>query len=209
MFTGLIEAIGRIESVADDAGRRVRIATPLGGELRAGESVAVNGVCLTAVAADPSGFAVDVSPETLRVTTWSRARVGQDVNLERPVRADARLGGHFVLGHVDGIGRVVSLEADEDCHWLTVELPDTMAPHVVPKGSIAIDGVSLTIARLAGSRVAVQLVPFTVTHTTFRTTRAGDDVNLEGDVLGKYVARLVQAAHWAAAVPAGSAGGPR
>ncbi len=209
MFTGLIEAIGRIEAIADTAGRRVRIATPLGSELRAGDSVAVNGVCLTAVDADPGGFAVDVSPETLRVTTWSRARVGQDVNLERPLRADARLGGHFVLGHVDAVGRVVSLEADRDCHWLTIDLPDTMAPHVVPKGSIAIDGVSLTIARLEGARVGVQLVPFTVTHTTFRSTQAGDDVNLEGDVLGKYVARLVETGQAAAAAPAGWPGGSR
>ena len=193
MFTGLIEATGRIEQVArTPAGCRVRVATPLGAELRPGDSIAVNGACLTVIDPDPSGFSADVSPETLRVTTWQTAEPGRDVNLERPLRADARLGGHFVLGHVDGLGRVVSLAPDGDCHWLVVEIPTAMLPHVVPKGSVAIDGVSLTIARLTGATIEVQLVPFTVSQTAFRATRAGDAVNLEGDVLGKYVARLAE-----------------
>jgi riboflavin synthase len=192
MFTGLIEATGRIGSIAEgDRGRRVWIATPLGGELAAGDSVSVNGACLTVVEADASGFAAVLSPETLAVTTWQGLRAGQLVNLERPLRADARLGGHFVLGHVDGVGRIARLDPDGDCHWLEVEIPASMRPYVVPKGSIAIDGVSLTVARLTDSRVAVQLVPFTVAHTAFGERGAGDAVNLEADVLGKYVARLV------------------
>jgi riboflavin synthase len=199
MFTGLIEAIGRVDVVeAAPGGHRVRVATPLGGELLPGESIAVNGVCLTVVDADAGGFAADISPETLRVTTWGAVRPGRVVNLERPLRADARLGGHFVLGHVDAVGRIAHLGPDGDSHWLSVDMPESMAPFVVPKGSIAIDGVSLTIARLSGHRVDVQLVPFTVTHTAFASLGVGDAVNLEGDVLGKYVARLAGAASQAA-----------
>lgn len=201
MFTGLIEATGRIEvSEPCPAGRRVRIATDLGGQLRPGESIAVNGVCLTAIEADAEGFAAELSPETLRVTTWQTATVGRIVNLERPLRADARLGGHFVLGHVDGVGTVTGVLAEGDCHRLVVEVPDSMQSCLVPKGSIAVDGVSLTIARLIGRTIEIQLVPFTIAHTAFHATRVGDTVNLEGDVLGKYVARLMEATvpPWAA-----------
>ncbi|HUF49147.1 MAG TPA: riboflavin synthase [Vicinamibacterales bacterium] len=199
MFTGLIEAIGRVDAVRSAAtGRRVRIATSLGGQLTPGESIAVNGVCLTVIETDPEGFGADVSPETMRVTTWGTMAPGRIVNLERPLRVDARLGGHFVLGHIDAVGQVVHFGRDGDCHWLTVELPASMLPYVVPKGSIAIDGVSLTIARLSGARVEVQLVPFTVSHTAFGSIQAGEHVNLEGDVLGKYVARLADAAAQAA-----------
>lgn len=193
MFTGLIEATGRIEEIAStDRGRRVRIATPLGGELTPGESVAVNGVCLTVTGADAQGFEADVSPETLRVTTWLTADVGRIVNLERPLRADARLGGHFVLGHVDGVGRIARLLPDGDCHRLDVELPEALRAYVIPKGSIAVDGVSLTVNVVDGSRVSIQLVPFTVSHTAFGRARPGDAVNLETDVLGKYVVKLLE-----------------
>jgi riboflavin synthase len=203
MFTGLIEATGRVESViATPGGRRVRVVTDLGPELRPGDSIALNGVCLTAVETGPDGFAADVSPETLRVTTFQTLDRGRRVNLERPLRADARLGGHFVLGHVDGVGTVTRLDTDGDCHRLGVEIPASMRGWVVPKGSIAIDGVSLTIASLAGARIEVQLVPFTLAHTAFQATRVRDAVNLEGDVLGKYVARLVDIG----AVAAGAAG---
>jgi riboflavin synthase len=195
MFTGLIEATGRIESVtATPGGRRLRVGTDLGRELRPGDSISVNGVCLTVVEAGPGGFAADVSPETLRVTTLQSIGRGRRVNLERPLRADARLGGHFVLGHVDGVGTVTRFDGEGDCCRLGVEIPASMRDWVIPKGSIAIDGVSLTVASLSGSHISVQLIPFTVEHTAFRTTQVGDAVNLEGDVLGKYVARLVETA---------------
>ncbi|HET9369582.1 MAG TPA: riboflavin synthase [Vicinamibacterales bacterium] len=194
MFTGLIEDVGRVARVEPGANaRRLRIETGLGAESRPGDSIAVNGVCLTAIATDAEGFDVDVAPETLRVTTLGTFDVGRAVNLERPVRADARLGGHFVLGHVDGVGRIASRRDDGACAWLEVAIPASLAPLVISKGSIAIDGISLTVAALGANLVSVQLVPFTLAHTTLGGAQAGDAVNLEGDVLGKYVARLLAA----------------
>ncbi|HYN05792.1 MAG TPA: riboflavin synthase [Vicinamibacterales bacterium] len=192
MFTGLIEATGRVERIhATPSGRVVRVATALGAELKAGESVAVSGVCLTVSSCDRSGFSAIVSPETLRVTTLLTAVEGRLLNLERPLRADGRFGGHFVLGHVDGVGRVSVIRADAECHWLEVEPPEHLMPLIVHKGSIAIDGISLTVAQLSDNRVGVQIVPFTLAETALRETRSGDAVNLEADVIGKYVARLV------------------
>jgi riboflavin synthase len=192
MFTGLIEATGRVDRIdAKPSGRLLRVATVLGGELSPGDSIAVNGVCLTVASRDDAGFEAVVSPETLRVTTLLTASEGRLVNLERPLRADARLGGHFVLGHVDAIGRVTGIRPDGDCHWLDVETPDVLSPYLIHKGSLAIDGISLTIAALSASTVGVQIVPFTFAHTALRETRPGDAVNLEADVIGKYVARLM------------------
>jgi riboflavin synthase len=142
---------------------------------------------------DAGAFKVDVSPETLRVTTLGQFAAGRTVNLERPLRADARLGGHFVLGHVDGVGRITALDRDGDCYWLEVSLPQDLSRYVISKGSIAIDGISLTIARLQGATVGVQIIPFTWDHTALSQARTGDSVNLEADVLGKYVARLMEA----------------
>jgi riboflavin synthase len=209
MFTGLIEATGTIESVqADGSASRVRIASALSSDLRAGDSIAVNGVCLTVLDEKrngvgssfrdlgtelPAQFSVDISPETLRVTTLGLLAPGRIVNLERPVRADARLGGHFVLGHVDGVGRIISLDRDGDCYWLAVDVPAELGRYVISKGSIAIDGISLTVARLERSTVGVQIIPFTWQHTALAGAKAGDGVNLEVDVLGKYVERLVLA----------------
>jgi riboflavin synthase len=209
MFTGLIEATGRIEAIAGTAGgARVRVSTDLGGALRPGDSIAVNGVCLTAVESGPDGFSAEISPETMRVTTWGSFTVGQVINLERPLLADARLGGHFVLGHVDGVGTVTRFDSEGDCHRLAVEIAPSMLIYVVPKGSIAIDGVSLTIAHLVATTIEIQLVPFTVANTAFRTTRVGDPVNLECDVLGKYVARLMDTSLSAAADGGRSGGRP-
>jgi len=194
MFTGLIESLGRVESVrtsGEGASRSMRIASPVGAELRPGESIAVNGTCLTVTEADGDGFSVEVSPETLRVTALGGLAAGAPVNLERALRADARLGGHFVLGHVDGVGRVIALARDGEFASLEVECPAAVTRYLIPKGSIAIDGVSLTIAGLAGSRVRIQLVPFTLEHTTLGATQEGGAVNLEADVLGKYVAGLL------------------
>jgi riboflavin synthase len=206
MFTGLIEATGRVERIdATSSGRVLRVATALGAELTPGESIAVNGVCLTVTDRDDSGFTAVVSPETLRVTSLLTAAEGRLLNLERPLRADGRFGGHFVLGHVDGVGRVTTMRADGECHWLEVDVPADLMPYVVHKGSIAIDGISLTVAALdcaarrdfhhgllAGDRVSAQIVPFTFAETTLREAREGDAVNLEVDVIGKYVARLLQ-----------------
>jgi riboflavin synthase len=192
MFTGLIEATGTVERI-EPAGsaRTLTIATRLGAELSPGDSIAVNGVCLTATSTGANWFGATVSPETLRVTTLGGFREGRLVNLERPLRADGRVGGHFVLGHVDAVGRVVSIEPDGDCVWLTVDLPPAVAALVIHKGSIAIDGISLTIASIDGTRVGVQIVPHTWAHAALPQARPGDEVNLEADVIGKYVARLL------------------
>lgn len=192
MFTGLIEATARIARVdSRPPGRVLRCDTSLGAALTPGDSIALNGVCLTVVRADAVGFEVDLSPETLRVTTLGQIGVDRLVNLERPLRADARLGGHFVLGHVDAVGRLVRTRDEGDHHWIDVAFPPELEPVLIPKGSIAVDGISLTIAALAGSTFGVQIVPFTWAHTALATLRPGDPLNLEGDVLGKYVARLL------------------
>jgi riboflavin synthase len=193
MFTGLIEAVGRVATPESGAApTSLRIATPLGEELKAGESIAVSGVCLTVTASDAAGFSASVSPETRRVTTMGDLAPGRLVNLERSLRADARMGGHFVLGHVDGVGSIARLSRDGDCYWLDVDVPADLLTAVVSKGSIAIDGISLTVAGLAGSRVGVQIVPFTFAETTLREAGAGQTVNIETDVIGKHVARWLE-----------------
>jgi riboflavin synthase len=192
MFTGLIEATGRIEALdIGPAGGRLRVSTVLAAELRQGDSVAVNGVCLTATDLTGETFSADLAPVTLRVTALGRARAGGLVNLERPVRADARMGGHFVLGHVDGVGVVRTIRADGDSWWIDIDLPADLEPLVVARGSIAIDGISLTIAALVPGLVSVQIVPYTFAHTALGEARPGDAVNIEADVLGKYIARLL------------------
>jgi riboflavin synthase len=192
MFTGLIEAIGTIDRVDATAdGCRVRIAAPFAAELSSGESVAVDGVCLTATGVADGAFDAVLGPETLRVTTLGTAAAGRRVNLERSLRADARLGGHFVLGHVDGRGIVRDVRPDQDSYWIDIDLPAEVAECSVPKGSIAIDGVSLTIAALVDRLLTVQIVPFTWTHTTLAALVRGQAVNAEADVLGKYVVRLL------------------
>lgn len=193
MFTGLVEAVGTIvgrEPLRE--GFRVRVATSLATELRPGDSLAINGVCLTTTDADDSGIGADVSPETARVTALGGLRAGSLVNLERPLRADARLGGHFVQGHVDGVGQIVALDPEGDFFRLAVAFPPALAPFLVLKGSIAVDGISLTVASLAEATFDVQIVPFTWRETTLRGARPGDPVNLECDILGKYVARLAE-----------------
>jgi riboflavin synthase len=195
MFTGLVESVGEITEVKPTPGGfRLRLSTSLAPELANGDSLAVNGVCLTVVAADPYAVHVDVSPETVRVTTMGAVRRGSVVNLERPLRADARLGGHFVQGHVDGTATVEDVREDGDSYWLTIMFPPTMAPFIVRKGSIAVNGVSLTVAGVDDRRFDVQVIPYTWTHTNFNVLKAGDIVNLECDILGKYVARAVELA---------------
>ena len=192
MFTGLIEAVGQVADIEEtDGGCRLRIATPLAAELAVGESIAVNGVCLTVVSPTATMFAADVSPETRRVTTLGQWAAGRRVNLERPLRADARLGGHFVLGHVDAVTSLLSVRADADCYWLEFALPEPMQPLLISKGSVSLDGISLTVASLGARSFGVQIVPHTWTHTALSGLTPGAGVNLEADVLGKYVARLM------------------
>src|SRR6185295_7114937 len=153
MFTGLIETTGElVERKPTSGGVRFRIATPLAAELSPGDSVAVNGVCLTVILREADAFLADVGPETLRVTTLGSLERGVRLNLERPLRADSRLGGHFVQGHVDDIGHVEELRADAEFHWLTVSFASSLAPFIVPKGSIAVDGISLTVAGVGVDR---------------------------------------------------------
>ena len=193
MFTGLVEAVGEvIEVKPTTGGSRLRLGTALAPELANGDSLAVNGVCLTVVAADPYAVHVDVAPETVRVTTMGAVKRGSVVNLERPLRADSRVGGHFVQGHVDGVATVEDVRQDGDSYWLTIVFAPALAPFIVRKGSIAVNGVSLTVAGVDDRRFDVQIIPYTWTHTNFHALKAGETVNLECDILGKYVARAVE-----------------
>ena len=198
MFTGIIESIGSIRALTPKGGD-VRDHVETGkldlSDVKLGDSIAVNGVCLTATTVEVAAFSAMVSPETLRVTSFGEATSGRLVNLERPLRADGRIGGHFVLAHVDAVGRITDLRPDGECYWLEIEFPSALAPLLVSKGSVAVDGVSLTIAALEGRRFGVQIVPHTWAHTAVRASRLGEAVNLEADVIGKYVARLLDA-HW-------------
>src|SRR4051812_539160 len=203
MFTGLVEAIGEITEVKPTAGGvRLRLATALAAELANGDSLAVNGVCLTVVSADAEAVHMDVSPETVRVTTLGTIGRGAVVNLERPLRADSRLGGHFVQGHVDGIGTVDELRRDGDSYWLTVVYAPALAAFIVRKGSIAVDGISLTVAGVDDRRFDVQIIPYTWTHTNLQGVKSGEPVNIECDILGKYVARSLELASGATRVRA-------
>lgn len=208
MFTGLVEAVGEVvESKPTSGGVRLRIASPLSAELAPGDSLAVNGTCLTVTLALGSEIVADVGPETVRVTTLGTLSRGTLVNLERPVRADSRFGGHFVQGHVDAIGHLEALRPDSEFCWLTVSFPAHLSPYIVHKGSIAVDGISLTVAGLGDDRFDVQLVPYTLEHTNLKQTRVHNRVNIECDMLGKYVARAVELAGLPARVPSG--GGTR
>jgi riboflavin synthase len=193
MFTGLIETVGEIANhTPAGAGFRLSVTTELAGSLKPGDSVSVNGVCLTMVITGSGIVQADVGPETAHVTTLGGLKRGDLVNLERPLRADSRLGGHFVQGHVDATGSVEQIRSEADCRRLTFSFPPQMASFIVRKGSIAVDGISLTVAELGLDRFDVQIVPFTWEHTNLRTLTVGDRVNLECDVLGKYVARVVE-----------------
>ena len=195
MFTGLIEAVGEIAEVKPTpVGVRLRVATPLAAQLAPGDSLAVNGVCLTVVSADQDGIHADVTPETVRVTSFGTLRRGSMVNLERPMRADSRVGGHFVQGHVDATGTIDEIRQEGDSSWLTIKFPTDLAPFIVRKGSIAVNGISLTVAGVDDRRFDVQIIPFTNEHTNLRFARLTDVVNIECDILGKYVARALEAA---------------
>ncbi len=195
MFTGLIEALGEVAEVKPTpAGFRLRLTTTLAGDIAPGDSLSVNGVCLTAVSCDAAGIHADISPETARVSALGALRRGTIVNLERPLRADARLGGHFVQGHVDATGTIEDIRQDGDSYWVTIKYPAVVAPYLVRKGSIAVNGISLTIAGLDDRRFDVQIIPYTWEHTNLHSAKPDDVVNLECDILGKYVVRVAELA---------------
>lgn len=191
MFTGLIEDVGRVVALdRSAAGLRLRIQTTLAPGLRTGDSLAVNGVCLTVTARGAEGeVGADVGPETARVTTLAAFLQGQPVNVERPIAADGRFGGHFVQGHVDGTGTLVAVREEDGAHWMTFGVPAALEPLLITKGSVAVDGVSLTVARLERGTFDVMVIPHTWTHTNLGALRVGAAVNIECDLVGKYVAR--------------------
>ena len=190
MFTGIIAELGKVEAVdASDGGARIRVRAQLARELEPGDSVSVNGACLTAAEADKGGFEADVMNQTLELTTLGELSGGDPVNLELALRASDRLGGHVVQGHVDGTAVVSSAELDGIARRLRIELPDELLPYVVERGSIAIEGVSLTVASIEGASVEVSLIPETLERTTLGEREPGDMVNVECDVLARYVQR--------------------
>lgn len=197
MFTGIVEQAGSIESLAHGKdGGRLRVAFGAGAEniareTKLGDSIAVNGCCLTVVEFDAHRFAADLSGETLRRTNFGERTSGDVVNLERPLAAGARLGGHFMQGHVDGIGRVTRLVPEGDNWWLSVRVPNELRRYVAEKGSIAIDGISLTVAHWHDGVADIALIPFTHEHTNVHTMKVNDAVNIETDILAKYVESLL------------------
>jgi riboflavin synthase len=195
MFTGLIETVGEIaEMKPTPAGFRLRLQTNLSPDLNPGDSLAVNGVCLTVVSADADGIHMDISPETIRVSALGSLKRSDRVNLERPMRVEDRVGGHFVQGHVDATGTIEEIRSDEDYWWITVKFPPSAAAQIVRKGSIAVDGISLTVAGVDDRRFDVQVIPFTWSHTNLQFARVNDLVNLEFDMIGKYVLRAMEVA---------------
>ncbi len=194
MFTGLIADLGSVKSVESDAdGATLEISTALAGELTEGDSVAVNGVCLTATAIDDGAFRAQAMQETLRRSSLQQLRPGSRVNLELALRADGRLGGHIVQGHVDGTGTIVGMREEGFSRVLEVDVEDPLARYLVEKGSVALDGVSLTVSELRDRGVSVSLIPETLLRTNLGEAQVGDRVNLEVDILAKHVERLMEA----------------
>jgi riboflavin synthase len=195
MFTGIIEHLGTIDGLRlNDAGGKLIVQAPaLAGKLTVSGSIAVNGCCLTVVSVDGDRFSADLSLETLDKTSFRSLRPGTRVNLEQPLTAGKEFGGHFVLGHVDGAGRVTHLVSEGEGWRYAVEVPEEIARYIVPKGSITIDGISLTVASWKNNIAEIAVIPFTYEHTNIRDRKPGDTVNLEGDVIGKYVERHLEA----------------
>jgi riboflavin synthase len=197
MFTGIIEHAGTIEALSlhNDGGSVTIHAPGVAASLAIANSIAVNGCCLTVVSLDKERFSADVSGETIRRTSFGAGadglKIGSRVNLEQPLTAGKEFGGHFVLGHVDGVGQVASLEPEGENWWYGVKMPAEFSRYVVPKGSITIDGISLTVARWSKNIAEVAVIPYTYQHTNLRDRKPGDAVNLEGDILGKYVERYL------------------
>ena len=194
MFTGIIQTVGRIARL-EPRGGDVRLAIDTAGldlaDVQLGDSISVSGVCLTAVTLETRGFSADVSNETLSLTTLGKLKAGDPVNLEKALRLADRLGGHLVSGHVDGLGKVVSITPDGRSQRWVFEVPAALARYIAAKGSVCIDGTSLTVNEVAGQRFGVNLIPHTVENTAFHARRVGDAVNIEVDVIARYVERLL------------------
>jgi riboflavin synthase len=194
MFTGIIEELGRVVALErKNTGARLTIACPaILADAAVGASIAINGACVTAVALASDQFSADIAPETLKRTNLGDLQPGSPVNLERPLRAIGRLDGHFVLGHVDGTGEIVSLDSlGGDNWWLRIRIPNALTRYVVSKGSVAVDGISLTIAEIENDVAAFTIIPHTWAHTTLHAYQPGARVNLEVDILAKHVEKLV------------------
>jgi riboflavin synthase len=196
MFTGIIEEVGRVTGITNENGnRRLTVsASLLPNELKKGDSIAVSGVCLTAVEITPKSFAADLAEETWDRTSFSRIRPGASVNLELPMRADGRFGGHIVQGHVDGTGKFLALDEipGADNYWLRIEIPPELARYVIFKGSLSIEGISLTISKIEGTEATVAVIPHTTEMTNLKSLKAGDPVNLEVDMIAKYVEKMLR-----------------
>ena len=195
MFTGIVEEVGRVTRIEQRGeNRRITIAAEHAPkELQSGHSVAVSGVCLTALDIKPGSFCADLAPETWMRTSFSRMHEGALVNLELPMKADGRFGGHIVQGHVDGVGKLIALEriADSENWWLRIELPEDVEKYTVFKGSISIEGISLTVAKLEGGICTIAIIPHTVEMTNLNSLKPGDPVNLEADLIAKYVEKMM------------------
>ena len=196
MFTGIVEEVGKVAKIEQRGeNRRITIeATNSPKELGTGHSVSVSGVCLTALDIQPNSFCADLAPETWTRTSFSRIREGALVNLELPMKADGRFGGHVVQGHVDGVGKLISFDRinDSENWWLHIELPDEVEKYTVYKGSISIEGISLTVAQLKKNRCTVAIIPHTVEMTNLHSLKPGDPVNLEADLIAKYVEKMMR-----------------
>jgi riboflavin synthase len=193
MFTGLIADLGSVKSIESDAdGATLEVLTALAGELAEGDSVAVNGVCLTATAIDDGAFRAQAMRETLRRSSLQRLRPGSRVNLELALRADGRLGGHIVQGHVDGTGTIVGEREEGFSRVLEIEVSPELGRYLVEKGSVAVDGVSLTVSEVREERFSVSLIPETLLRTNLGEAQVGDRVNIEADILAKHVERLLK-----------------
>jgi len=196
MFTGIIEEVGRVTRIAHNQGnRRLTVSSSLlVKELHKGDSIAVSGVCLTAVDIKPASVSFDLAAETWNLTSFSRIQEGALVNLELPMRADGRFGGHIVQGHVDGTGKFLALDPipNADDYWLHIEIPSELARYVIYKGSLSIEGISLTVAKIEGTQVTVAIIPHTVEMTNLKSLKPGDPVNLEVDMIAKYVEKMMQ-----------------
>ena len=190
MFTGIVEEVGRVSSLSDY--RLVLNAEKVLSDAKIGDSISVNGACLTVVDFDASSFAVDLAPETLRRTSLGQAGTGSAVNLERALSASDRMGGHIVQGHVDGTGAITGLTPEADCYIMEIEAPESLVPYIVEKGFIAVDGISLTVVQRTESRFTISVIPFTMQNTNLHERTVGDRVNLEADILAKYVESLLE-----------------
>ena len=196
MFTGIIEEVGRVTGIVQQNGnRRLTVAAAqLNQQLKQGDSIAVSGVCLTAVEITPTSFAADLAAETWERTSFSRIKKDALVNLELPMRADGRFGGHIVQGHVDGTGKFLALDRIQsaDDYWLRIEIPSELARYVIFKGSLCIEGISLTVAKIEGTEVTAAIIPHTVKMTNLKSLKPGHPVNLEVDMIAKYVEKMIR-----------------